>query len=96
MLEFKGLTNTYCAMFTLEGSNIYGEKVIYSSYSEHVYIVADPDGIDYMHFSADCETAPIGELCQVVADLGGAFQYNGWFDAYVPMSRVRSVEFDRG
>lgn len=87
----KNLTRTWCASFTLkykDGSNALG------GYSEHVWIKSDEDADeDMLHFSLDSIDKPVGEVCQIVADLGGTFEWDGWLDAYVPMSRVQSIAF---
>lgn len=88
----RNLTRTYCASFTLKDKN--GHNV-FGGYSEHVWIKSDEDADeDMLHFSADSMDKPIGELCQIVADLGGTFEYDGWVDAYVPISCVQSIAFE--
>lgn len=88
----KTLTRTWRAAFTLKNKD--GHTVL-RGYSEHVWIKSDEDADeDMLHFSADSMSKPIGEICQIVADLGGTFEYDGWLDAYVPMSCVWSITFE--
>lgn len=88
----KNLTRTYCASFIL----IYADgRKAFEGYSEHVWIKSAEDADeDMLHFSLDSIGKPIGEVCQVVADLGGTFEWDGWLDAYVPISRVQSIAFE--
>ena len=88
------MLDTYCASFILAKD---GETRL-NGYSEHVWIdqKRDPDGenMDMLHFAADSMTLPIGEICQIVADLGGVFEYDGWLDAYVPLKYVSHIAFE--
>lgn len=89
----------YCAEFKLRGTSPDGRAVVFSGYSEHVWIgeVSGRDGnaTDMLHFAADSLDMPIGEICQIVADLNGKIDYEGkWLDAYVPMRCVRSITFE--
>lgn len=89
--------NTYCANFTLVNKD---GRVVFEGYSEHVWIdqralnYYDDAQIDMLHFSLDSMNMPIGEVCQIVADLGGVFEWAEWLDAYVPMQRVQSIAFE--
>lgn len=90
--------DAYCADFKLRGTSPNGKAVVFSGYSEQVWIAdrMDREGreTDMLHFAADSLDMPIGEICQVVADLGGSIDFdNGWLDAYVPMSQVQSITF---
>lgn len=89
----RNLTRTYCASFTLKDKN---GHIVLGGYSEHVWIKSDEDADeDMLHFAADSMTLSIGEICQIVADLDGSFDYDcGWLDAYVPMSCVQSIAFE--
>lgn len=91
--------DAYCAEFKLRGTSPEGKAVIFSGYSEHVWIEdkMDREGreADMLHFAADSLDMSIGAICQVVADLGGSIDYEGgWLDAYVPMQCVRSIAFE--
>ena len=89
--------DAYCAEFKLSGTSPDGKAVVFSGYSAHVWIdqVETFDGkkADMLHFAADSLDMPIGEICQIVANLGGVFNYDGWVDAYVPMQCVQSIDF---
>lgn len=91
--------DAYCAEFKLRGTSPDGKAVVFSGYSEHVWIEekTDREGreADYMHFAADSLDTPIGEICQVVSELGGRFDYDcAWLDAYVPMQCVQTIAFE--
>lgn len=91
--------DAYCAEFKLRGTSPDGKAVVFSGYSEHVWIEekVDREGreADYMHFAADSLDMPIGDICQVVSELGGRFDYDcAWLDAYVPMRCVQSIAFE--
>ncbi len=91
--------DVYCAEFSLRGKDPNGKEIIFKGYSEHVWIgeKRDREGNkrDMLHFAADSLHMPIGEICQVVADLDGTIDYDcDWLDAYVPMCCVRSITFE--
>lgn len=91
--------DAYCASFSLRGKAPDGKLVEFQGYSEHVWIdeKTDREGreADYMHFAADSLDMPIGEICQVVSELGGRFDYDcAWLDAYVPMTCVCQIAFE--
>ena len=104
--------DVYCAEFKLKGTSPRGKEVVFSGYSEHVWIVGEADKEDWvtdmLHFAADSLNMSIGEICQIVADLGGSIDYvascvvadgtqrYGWLDAYVPLSCVQSIAFVHG
>lgn len=90
--------DAYWADFKLRGTSPNGKAVVFSGRSEQVWIAdrMDREGreTDMLHFAADSLDIPIGEICQVVADLGGSIDFdNGWLDAYVPMACVQSITF---
>lgn len=90
---------TYCAEFKLRGTSPEGKAVVFSGYSEHVWIAdrTEMEGrkTDMLHFAADSLDMSIGEICQVVADLEGIIRFDhSWLDAYVPMSCVQSIAFE--
>lgn len=86
--------DAYCAAFIL----VKDKETRLNGYSEHVWIdqkeTFDGETMDMLHFAADSMTLPIGELCQIVADLGGVFKYDGWLDAYVPLKYVSNIVFE--
>lgn len=91
--------DTYCATFTLKGKAPDGKPVEFEGYSELVWIDerTNREGreADYMHFAADSLNMPIGEICQIVSELGGQFNYDcAWLDAYVPMHVVSQITFE--
>ena len=91
--------DAYCASFILKGKAPDGKPVEFRGYSEHVWVgqVETFDGkkADMLHFAADSLDMPIGEICQVVADLEGIISFDrSWLDAYVPMSCVQSIAFE--
>lgn len=87
------LSRTYCANFTLKYED--GQTAL-EGYSEHVWmrITNEADEEDMLHFSLDSIDKPVGEICQIVADLGGEFEWDGWLDAYVPLSKVQRIAFE--
>ena len=88
------MLDTYCASFILVKD---GETRL-NGYSEHVFIDqkenSNGETMDMLHFAADSLDMSIGEICQVVADLGGIFEYDGWLDAYVPLKYVSHIAFE--
>ena len=88
------MLDTYCASFMLRKDGI----DMLHGYSEHIFIdqkeTSDGETMDMLHFAADSMTLPIGELCQIVADLGGVIEYDGWLDAYVPLKYVSHIAFE--
>ena len=85
----------YCAQFRLTKD---GQTVL-EGYSEHVCIdqkveTFDGNKVDMLHFSLDSMDRSIGEICQIVADLGGVFEWDGWLDAYVPLKNVSYIAFE--
>lgn len=86
--------DAYCAAFIL----IKDGEIRLDGYSEHIWIDKKEnfagETMDMLHFAADSMTMPIGEICQIVADLGGIFNYDGWLDAYVPLKYVSNIAFE--
>lgn len=86
--------DAYCAAFIL----VKDGEIRLNGYSEHTWIDqkenSDGETMDMLHFAADSMTLSIGELCQIVADLGGVLEYDGWLDAYVPLKYVSNIAFE--